>query len=312
MGLAVVAGNANPTLAEAVCRELGVSPLGRVIERFPDSELHVELGVSVRGQDVYVVQPTSPPVDEHLTELLFLADACRRAGAATISAVVPYFGYARQDRRARGREAVPARLVADLIAASGVRRLIAVDLHTPSLEGFFPVPLEHLTAVPLLAKALPPLQGASGVVVAPDLGAVKLAERYAALLRLPMAVVLKTRLGPESVRAEGVVGEVRGRTPIIVDDMISTGGTIEAAVRCLEGAGARPDATVLVTHLLLAAPGLERLASLGLRRLISSDSVLASADRPALLEVVSLAPLIAETMRRLASGGTLADLAWHG
>jgi ribose-phosphate pyrophosphokinase len=213
---------------------------------------------------VYVIQATSPPVDTHLLELLFLADACRRAGAAQITAMVPYFGYARQDRRARGREAVGARLVAELLGSSGLHRLVAVDLHTVALEGVFPIPLEHLSAVPLLVEAVRPWVTDNTVIVTPDLGAVKLAERYATALQRPLAIVHKTRLSGADVRVERIVGEVHGRVPIIVDDMISTGGTIAAASQALLAAGCAPPVMVVTTHGLLVGPAVERLRSIPL------------------------------------------------
>ncbi len=207
------AGSANRPLAEAVAARLGLG-LGRCdLARFPDGELHVIVHDSVRGHDVYLLQPTSPPAEAHLLELLLLADACRRAGAPRLTAVIPYFGYARQDRRASGREPVAARLVADLLRASGLERVVAVDLHTTTLEGVFSLALEHLSAVPLLVEAVRPWVATNGVVVAPDLGAVKLAERYARPLGLPVAVVHKTRLSGEEVTVRRLTGEVQGRVP---------------------------------------------------------------------------------------------------
>ncbi|HTR21499.1 MAG TPA: ribose-phosphate diphosphokinase, partial [Gemmatimonadales bacterium] len=222
----LIAGSANPQLATAVSTAAG-APLARTaIHRFPDGELHVALGDSVRGQDVYLLQPTSPPVETHAFELMLLADAARRAGAARITGIVPYLGYARQDRRAGGREALGARVMADLLG-SGLERVVAVDLHMPALEGFFSVPIEHLTALGVLVERLAlPEVNERGVVVAPDLGAARLADRYARALELPVAMVLKTRLGGTEVVARGVTGDVRGRVPVIVDDMISTGATV--------------------------------------------------------------------------------------
>ncbi len=170
---------------------------------------------------MYLLQPTAPPIETHLLQLLLLADASRRAGAARVTAVIPYFGYARQDRRASGREAVGARVVADMLPTAGIERVVAVDLHTTALEGAFGVPLEHLTATPVLAEALRPPYRERGVVLAPDAGAAKLAERWARVLNVPVAVVHKTRVGGEAVRTQGLAGDVRGRKPLIVDDMIS-------------------------------------------------------------------------------------------
>jgi ribose-phosphate pyrophosphokinase len=311
MDMTIFAGPANTALAEALAAQLGQRLGTCTVHRFPDSEVHVELHDSVRGHDVYVIQATSPPVDTHLLELLFLADACRRAGAAQITAVVPYFGYARQDRRARGREAVGARLVAEVLGSSGLHRLVAVDLHTVALEGFFPIPLEHLSAVPLLVEAVRPWVADNTVIVTPDLGAVKLAERYATALQRPLAIVHKTRLSGADVRVERIVGEVQGRAPIIVDDMISTGGTIVAASQALLAAGCAPQMTVVATHALLVGPASERLRSVPVQRLLATDSVTAPAESAFPLQVTSLDALLAEAIRRLHGQRSLSDLLVH-
>jgi ribose-phosphate pyrophosphokinase len=280
----------------------------RVLERFADGELHVELQHSVRGHDVYVLQPTSPPVDEHLLELFFIADACRRAGAARVTAVLPYFGYARHDRRAHGREPVGAHVVARMIETAGFERVIAIDLHSPELEGFFHIPLEHLTAAPLLAKAL--RAGRDTVIVAPDLGAVKLAERYQAILHYPMAVVHKTRLSGQDVSVRSIIGDVKGRAPLIVDDMISTGGTIEAAVRGLLEAGCTRDVVVAATHALLVGPAFARLAALPIHELVTTDSVV-SPPLPCAHRVQSVAPLLADAILRLTNDRSLEPIVVH-
>jgi ribose-phosphate pyrophosphokinase len=311
MNLSIFSGTANQAMAQAVADKLGV-PLGRAtLRRFPDGELHVQLDESVRGRDVYLVQPTSAPVGEHLLELLLLADACRRAGASRLTGVIPYFGYARQDRRASGREPVGARLIADVLKASGLQRVVAVDLHTASMEGFFPFPLEHLSAIPLLVGEIRLLVPSSSVIVSPDLGAVKLAERYARLLDLPMAIVHKSRLSGEEVEARGIVGEVSGRSPVVVDDMISTGGTVEAAVNALLAAGAVPEVTVVASHALLVRPAAQRLKALPIKRFFATDSVAVAADFPVPLHIASLAPLLAEAIQRLHQEGSLADLILH-
>ncbi len=299
MRVTLISGSANPALAEGVAAKLGLQPARRILERFPDGELHVEVQEGLRGHDVYLLQPTGPPVDAHLLELLLLADACRRAGAARLTAVVPYFGYARQDRRARGGEPVGGRVAADLLAASGLHRVVAVDLHTAALEGFFAVPLEHLSAVPLLVEAVRPPVAENAVIVAPDLGAVKLAERYARALDRPVATVHKVRLSGEEVRARGLVGEVRGRAPLIVDDMISTGGTITAAITTLLAAGCVPEVTVVASHALLVGPAVERLGAQPIRRLIVTDSVAVPRGLPLRLEVTGLGPLLAEAIDAL-------------
>ncbi len=308
----IFAGSANLPLAAAVAERMGLTLGSRALTRFPDSELHIELQESVRGHDVYLIEPSSPPVDERLFELMMLADACRRAGAARLTAVIPYFGYARQDRRATGRDPVGARLVADLLRSAAIERVVAIDLHTAALEGFFPIPLEHLSAIPVLAEAA----AAAGVlphsvIVAPDLGAVKLAQRYARLLRMPLAIINKTRVSGEEVEARAVVGDVRGRPTLIIDDMITTGGTIAAAVGALKGAGASADVTVAATHGLFVGPAQARLSGLGVRRFIVTDSVARPGELQLPLEVVSVAPLLAEAVGRLHKDRSLNDLITH-
>jgi ribose-phosphate pyrophosphokinase len=312
MSLKVLSGSANLSLAEAIAKELGVGLVHRLLERFPDSEMHVEIRESVRGDDVYVIQPTSPPVDEHLVELLFIADACRRAGTARLTAMIPYFGYARQDRRARGREPVGVRVIADLIRTAGLERVVALDLHSAAMEGALSVPLEHLSAVSLLAEAGRSWVSAKTVVVAPDLGAVKLAERYGKILRLPVAIVHKTRLSGAEVAVQNITGEVGGKPVLIVDDMISTGGTVEAAIRALLAAGSAPDFIVIASHGLFVGPALERFGELSVRRFFSTDSVPMPANFPLPVEVVSLAPLFAETIERLHHDRSLGDLIRNG
>ena len=297
MTLSVIGGSASPALAARIAHLLGVTPCRRMLHRFADGELHVEIEQSVRGHDVYVVQPTNRPPDEHLMELLFLADACRRAGAARLTAVVPYVGYARQDRRASGREAVGAGVVATLIEAAGFSRVVAVDLHAPEIEGFFRIPVEHLSATTLLAKAIH--SSSDSVLVAPDLGAVKLAERYQTHLHLPVVVLHKTRVSGSEVTLRSIIGDVKDRSPIVVDDMITTGGTVEAAVKGLFAAGCAPDVSVVATHGLFVGPALARLQAQPIRQLIVTDCVDTTGERPAHFQIVSVAPLIADAIARL-------------
>ena len=311
MDLAIFTGSANQGLAESVADRLGVALGRRTLTRFPDSELHVQLHETVRGRDTFLIQPTSPPADEHIMELLFLADACRRAGVGRLFAVIPYFGYARQDRRASGREPVGVRVIADLLGTAGFDRIAAVDLHTTALEGVFGVSVDHLSATALLANAVYGTIPADSVVVSPDLGGVKLAERYARILRLPMAIVHKRRLSGEAVEARGVVGNVRGLSPVVVDDMISTGATVEAAINAVLAEGATPGATVVATHALLVDPAVKRLAPLPIKRIVVSDSVELHASLPMPVQVVSLASLLAETISRLHLGESLDDLLTH-
>jgi ribose-phosphate pyrophosphokinase len=305
----LLAGSANVRLAETIAAKLGTSQGALNVERFPDGELHVEIKQSVRGHDVYLIQPTSPPVERHLLELLLLADAAHRAGAARLTAVIPYLGYARQDRRASGREAVGARLVAELLAAGGlVQRVVVVDVHSPAVEGFFGIPLEHLSAVPLLVESVRNHVTENSVIVAPDLGAAKLAERYARPLGLPVAIVHKRRLSGSEVSVRSVTGDVRGHTPIIVDDMISTGGTVEAAIEVLLSGGCEPELTVVASHGLLVGPAVKRLKVGPLKRIVITDSVRTPEGLELPLEVVSLAPLLARAVDCLHNDRSLGDL----
>ena len=298
----IIAGPTGEALARGIAEALGLEPGRRELRRFDDGELYVSIEEPVRGADVYLVQPTSPPVEQHLVALLLMADACRRAGAHEITAVMPYFGYARQDRRVRGREPVSARLVAELLATGGLDRVVAVDLHGAGLEAVFPMRLEHLSAVSLLADALRSEAGEGAVVVAPDLGAVKLAERYAKRLGLPTAFVHKQRNSGSRVTVRRVTGEVAGCRPLIVDDMVSTAGTVHAALEALLEAGCEPEACVATTHGLFVGPAVERLRGLPLSRILVTDSVAREggyADLPHPVEVVGLAGLLAEALGAL-------------
>lgn len=303
--LRLVAGTAHPDLARAVGALLDGEGAHAAVERFPDGELRPAVDVGP-GDDVYVLQPTGPPVHDHLVELLLLLDACRRAGAGRLTAVVPYVAYARQDRRTARGEGIGLRVVVDGLVAAGAQRLVVVDPHAPGFEAASSVPVVSLTALGALAGAVVDL-ARPGVVVAPDLGAVKLAERLAAPERLPVAVVRKTRVSGSRVTADELVGEVAGRRAVIVDDMIATGATIEAAVALLGRHGAAPHPVVAATHGLFVGPALARLSSLDLGRLVVTDT-LPPAGPAGALEVCSVAPLLADALGRLHRDEPLGDL----
>jgi ribose-phosphate pyrophosphokinase len=305
--ITVVAGPASVHLGTGVCETLRISPARYDCRRFPDGEAVVETQESVRGHDVYILQATSPPVEQHLMQLLLLADACRRAGAGRLTAVIPYFGYARQERRT-ARRSLGARVAANIIASAGFDRLMLIDAHTPAIEGFFDIPLDHLTAVPLLARAAATSIHEGSVVVAPDLGAVKLARAYANQLHVPMAFVHKTRLDGDSVEAHSVIGDVRGRLPLIVDDMLSTGATIEAAIGVLRATDAETPMSVAVTHALFVGRAREVIQGLPLARVIATDTVAIEPPSLPQLEIVSVASLVATAIRRNHYDESLADL----
>jgi len=298
MRLQLFGGRANPPLAEAVASGLGIDLGECSVEIFPDDEYLVEVREDTRGRDVYLIQSSSPPVADHLLELLLMADACRRGGAARVTGIVPYFGYARQDRRVVEGEPVGARLLADLLCVR-LDRVVGLDLHNAAIEGFFSIPFEHVSAVNELAKALRILTGEKRVVVAPDLGAAKLAQRYAELIDVPVAYVHKERISGSEVAARRLVGEVTGRSPILVDDMISTGGTMVSAMETVLEAGCRPDIVLAATHGLFVGNALDRLAPFPIREIFVTDSVLRPEKRPLPVHTVSVGPLLAETVRRL-------------
>jgi ribose-phosphate pyrophosphokinase len=288
--LRVVSGSANPGFAAAVASHLGVESGGCSLARFPDGELRPTID-NICGADVYVVQPTAPPVNEHIVELLLLLDACRRSRAARVTAVVPYFGYARQDRRTAAGQALGSTVIADAIVAAGADRLVVVDPHTPALEAQCRIPVETLSAVSALGAELAAELPEGAVVVAPDLGAVKLAQRYAAVLHAPVAVVRKQRESGATVSALDIAGDVRGRPAVIVDDMITTGATIDAAVRLLR-LRAAADIVVAATHALLVHAAVSRLRDLDLGRVLVTDTV-APKDAGTVIEVCSIAPTLA-------------------
>ena len=305
--LRIFLGPASTRLGAEVCETLETAPAEYECRRFPDGEMQIEITAAVAGCDVVLLQSTSPPVEQHLMELLLLADACRRAGAGRLTAVIPYLGYSRQDRRV-DRRSLGARVMAGLIATARFDRLMLIDVHTSAIEGFFDIPLEHLTAVPLLARAAAPSMRENSVVVAPDLGAVKRAREYARLLDLPMAFIHKSRLSGEDVAAHGVIGDVRNRAPLVVDDMLSTGRTVEAAIDALRAAGAVEPISVAVTHALLVGRARAVLRELPIARLIVGDSVPIEPPAVRQLEVTSLAPLVATAIRRASRDESLSDL----
>lgn len=309
MGLRVYCGTANPALASTVAAHLGV-PLGqRELRRFSDGEVFVQIQESIRGEDVYIVQSTCPPVNEHLMELLIMIDAFRRAAAGRITAVIPYYGYSRQEKKGTGREPITARLVADLLAAAGVDHVVSLDLHTPAIQGFFHICMDHLTTVPLLSSYLASRPRKHGVVVAPDVGRVKLADRYAEMLGMPLVVLHKRRPRPEVATAKVVVGDVRGASPIIIDDIIATGGTILECVESLLEAGARPDIRVAVVHPLLTDRATERLSHPAISEIIVTDSVPVPPEKQLeRMTILSIADLLTRAIRGLHENESLSEI----
>jgi len=296
VGIALLAGNAHPELAEAVARLCGATRVPVSIGAFADGETRIRIDGDIAGADLYILQPTSAPTNERLMTLALLADAARGAGAARITAVVPYFGYARQDVRKTPGEPRSARLAARLLADAGIDRLVALELHSPALESAFDMTFVHLEADELMLPAVRGWEVPALTIVSPDAGGLKRAQRYAIALAVPLGVVAKTRPAPDVAVAAGVLGDVRGRSCLIVDDMASTGGTIAGAAQALLAAGAR-EVHALFVHAVMAPGALERIRAASVGRILTTDSVPGAAPT---IERVSIAPLLARTLGRLA------------
>jgi ribose-phosphate pyrophosphokinase len=297
--LAILTGNANPALAKAICRARGVPLVDSLVGRFSEGEIRVKINENVRGKDVFVVQPTCPPTNDNLMELLIMIDALRRASARRITAVVPYYGYARQDRKDQPRVPITAKLVANLITTAGVDRVLTMDLHAGQIQGFFDIPLDHLYAITVFEpyirqKRLKPL-----VIVSPDVGGIKLARAYAKRLRAGLAIVDKRRDNPESTEVMHILGEVKGKACLLVDDLIATGSSLVEAAAAVDRAGATA-VYACVTHPILSGPARSRIASSCLKELIVSDTIpLSDERRHPKITVLSVAPLLSEAIRRI-------------
>lgn len=291
------AGSANPELAAAIAQKLGITLGACEIQRFPDGEVAVSLLDSVRQKVVFVVQPTSPPVNDRLIELVAFADACRRAAADQIVAVIPYFGYARADRRHDRHESIMASAVARMLQAVGIARVLTLDLHAPQIEGFFHIPVHSLSAVATICQALREKLSPETVVVSPDAGRIQMATQYAQHLHMPVIVMHKHRESGVETEVTRVIGEVGDRPCLIIDDMISTGGTITKSIEALLAAGARPEITIAATHGILLAGTEAKLSHESIRAVFVTDTVLVN-NSWAKLHIVSIAPLIAAAIHQ--------------
>lgn len=299
--LLVFGGSASSELAGKVCRYLGLKP-GRVtISRFPDGETLLKLEDDVRGRDCFVIQSTCPPVNENLMELLIFEDSLKRASARRITAVIPYYGYARQDRKSEGRTPITAKLVANMIVTAGADRVLAMNLHADQIQGFFDIPVDHLTAAPVLAKHMTARNIPDAVVVSPDLGNVKFGNDFASRIGGELAVVHKRRLAGDSIEAVTIVGHVEGKTVLMFDDMITTAGTVCQAARLVREQGARA-VYVGATHGLFAGPAVERLAEADLNEIVVTDTVPIGpkiTEKLRNLTVLSISDLLGEAIRRI-------------
>ncbi|QGP92069.1 Ribose-phosphate pyrophosphokinase [Neomoorella glycerini] len=297
--LKIFSGNANPELAREIGAYLGV-PLGAAkVSRFSDGEISIAIDESVRGEDVFVIQPTCEPVNDNLMELLILIDALRRASAWRITAVIPYYGYARQERKTRARDPISAKLVANLITAAGADRVLTMDLHAAAIQGFFDIPVDHLTAVPILADYFNSKGFDRAVVVSPDLGGVTRARNFAERIGAEIAIIDKRRPAPNVAEIMNLIGDVKNKTVIMIDDLIDTAGTICLGARALLEHGARA-VYACCTHPVLSGPARERLAAAPLQEVVVCNTIPVPGSKEiARLRRLSVAPLLGEAIIRI-------------
>mgnify|MGYP001284803186 CR=1 FL=1 len=304
----VFTGNANRELAQEIVEDLGIS-LGKAeVKTFADGEIFLNIEESVRGADVYIIQPTSKPVNEHLMELLIMIDAARRASARRITAVIPYYGYARQERKSKSRDPISAKLVANLITVAGARRVLAMDLHASAIQGFFDIPLDHLLAAPIIAEYIISKNYHEPVVVAPDLGGVTRARDLASRIGSEIAIIDKRRPKPNVAEIMNILGEIEGKTCIMLDDMIDTAGTITQGAQALMDYGAR-EVIACCTHPVFSGPAYERLEASVLKEVIVTNTIRIPEEKQLdKLTVLSVAPLIAKAIRRIHNDDPLSIL----
>ena len=303
----IFSGNSNPALASKICDNIGI-PLGNcTVTAFPDGESFVKINENVRGEDVFLVQSTCPPTNHHLMELFIMMDAFRRASASRITAVMPFYGYARQDRKDQPRVPITAKLVANLLVASGASRVLTLDLHAQQIQGFFDIPVDHLYASPVTFEYLKKKNIADLVVVSPDVGGLKMANAYANMLGADLAIVAKRRKSATEVEADAIIGEIRGKNALIVDDLTETAGTVVQAAEILKGGGAK-SVIACISHALLNDLGIKRLQNSCLDELITTDTIPRPAIEGVQITTLSVAGLLAEAIKRIHNNSSVNSL----
>lgn len=311
MGLKIFSGNSNPDLAKRVAKEAGVELSHCEVSSFADGEIQVEIHESVRGEEVFLLQSTCPPVNQNYMELFIMLDALKRASAKQITVVIPYFGYARQDRKVAPRAPISAKLTADLLTTAGAQRVVSVDLHAAQIQGFFNVPVDHLFAIPTLARAWRETHGTGSefVAVSPDAGGVERCRAFAKRIEASIAIIDKRRSGPNEAKALHLIGDVTGKTAIIVDDMIDTAGTLTQAVDSLYKNGAKRVFAV-ATHPVLSGPAISRLKESPIEKVWVTDTIPLSeaAKNCGKIEVISVAPVLAEAIKRIHGNDSVSSL----
>jgi ribose-phosphate pyrophosphokinase len=306
--LKLIAGNANPALAHEISEHLGIPLTAAEVGRFPDGEISVHIKETVRGADVCVIQPTCPPVNENLMELLLIIDALKRASAERITAVVPYYGYARQDRKHIGRVPISAKLVANMIVTAGADRVLTVDLPAGQIQGFFDIPVDNLRGDPILANYLRQQNLENTVIVAPDVGAAKRARAVAERLELPLAIVEKSRVSPTEVRALNIIGDVKGKRAVLVDDILATGGTVIEATNLLLEFGAREVSAAFI-HGVFAADAVRKLEASPLKKIVVTNTIPPPTSPK--IDVISVGVLLAETIKRIHRQESVSEMFPH-
>ncbi|GDX80838.1 ribose-phosphate pyrophosphokinase [Deltaproteobacteria bacterium] len=310
MEIRLFAGNANPVLARSIAEHLGC-PMGAArVTRFSDGEIQVEIEENVRGRDVYLLQPTSRPANDHIMELLIMADACKRASAGRVTAVVPYYGYSRQDRKVAPRAPISAKLVADLIQKSGIDRMVTMDLHAGQIQGFFDIPVDNLYGGPTLSEHIRRnIDVSNCVVVSPDAGGVERARGFAKRIGATIAIIDKRRTGPNKAEVLHLIGDVRDRTAIIVDDMIDTAGTMQKAAAAVQENGAT-SVYAVATHAVLSGPAVERINESVLKMIFVTDTIVLTPEAAACpkIKTVPVGPVLAEAIRSIHSNDSVSRL----
>ncbi len=306
----IFTGNSNVALVEKVCSYLSI-PLGSAtVGRFPDGEIDVKVDEDVRGSDIFIIQPTCSPVNDSLAELLILIDCFKRASSARITAVLPYYGYARKDRKDEGRVPITAKLVANLITEAGADRVLTMDLHAAQIQGFFDIPVDHLLAFPVISEYYREKDLSDFVVVSPDVGGIKIARQYSNHLNMRLAVVDKRRMGPEEIEVGFVMGDVEGRNAIIIDDLIATGGSICQAARVLKEKGAK-DIYVGTTHPVLCGAAVEKLSEAPIKEIAVTDTIPLSDHAKSLgtkIKVLSVSSLLGEAIKRIHTNMSISSM----
>jgi len=307
--LAIFSGNAHPQLAKDICRYLKINLGDALVSRFSEGEIRVKINENIRGKDVFVIQPTSPPPNDNLMELLILIDALKRASAQRITAVIPYFGYARQDRKDQPRVPITAKLVANLITVAGANRVLTVDLHAGQIQGFFDIPLDHLFAVGVFIEYFSKLGLKDLVVVSPDVGGIKMARAYAKRLSAGLAIIDKRRVSPDETEAMHILGEVKDKNVVIVDDLVATGSSLIEAVEALKQAKAK-GIWAAITHGVLSGPALERIEKTSaLTELVITDTIpLMENKKHPKIKVLSIANLLGEAIKRIHHEESVSEL----